>query len=48
MATICDKEKAKETWIEGFETVFDKITGKDVEKNEKDCDTLEVKEIFCD
>ena len=47
-ATISDKEKVKERWVEHFENVlnWDRVTGKDIDENEKVCDTLDVKEDF--
>ena len=43
-ATISDKEKVKERWVEYFENVLnrDTVAGKDID--EKFCDTLDVKE----
>ena len=45
-ATISDKEKVKERWVEHFENVLnpDTVAGKDIDENEKVCDTLDVKE----
>ena len=45
-ATISDKEKVKEKWVEHFENVLnrDTVAGKDIDENEKVCDTLDVKE----
>ena len=45
-ATISDKEKVKERWVEHFENVLnrDTIAGKDTDENENFCDTLDVKE----
>ena len=45
-ATISDKEKVKERWVEHFENVLnrDRVAGKDIDENEKVCDTLDVKE----
>ena len=47
-ATISDKEKVKERWecAKDFENVLnrDTVAGKDIEENEKVCDTLDVKE----
>ena len=48
-ATISDKEKNKERWVEHFENVLnrDTVAGKDID--EKVCDTLDVKEdLFCE
>ena len=44
--TISDKEKVKERWVEHFENVLnqDTVAGKDIDENEKVCDTLDVKE----
>ena len=50
-ATISDKEKVKERWTEHFENVLnrDTVAGKDVDENEKVCDTWDVKEdLFCE
>ena len=50
-ATISDKEKIKERWAEHFENVLnrDTVAGKDIDENEKICDTLDVKEdLFCE
>ena len=50
-ATISDKERVKERWAEHFENVLnrDRVAGKDIEENEKVCDTLDVKEdLFCE
>ena len=50
-ATISDKEKVKERWVEHFENVLnrDTVAGKDIDENEKVCDTLDVKEdLFCE
>ena len=50
-ATIINKDRVKERWAEHFENVLnqDTIAGKDIEENEKVCDTLDVKEdTFCD
>ena len=50
-ATINDKERVKERWAEHFENVLnrDRVAGKDIEENEKVCDTLDVKEgLFCE
>ena len=50
-ATISDKERVKEIWAEHFENVLnrDRVTGKDIDENEKVCDTLDVKEdLFCE
>ena len=50
-ATISDKERVKERWAEHFENVLnrDRVAGKDIEENEKLCDTLDVKEdLFCE
>ena len=46
-ATISDKERVKETWVEHSENVLnrDTVAGKDIEENEKVCDTLDMKEI---
>jgi len=45
-ATISDKETVKEKWSEHFENVLnpDTVAGKDIDENEKVCDTLDVKE----
>jgi len=45
-ATISDKEKVKERWVEHFENVLnrDTVVGKDIDENEKVSDTLDVKE----
>ena len=45
-ATISDKEKVKERWVEHFENVLnrDTVAGKYIDENEKVCDTLDVKE----
>ena len=45
-ATIIDKEKVKERWVEHFENVLNRDTfaGKDIDENEKVCDTLDVNE----
>ena len=45
-ATISDKEKVKARWVEHFENVLnrDTVAGKDIDENEKVCDTLDVKE----
>ena len=45
-ATISNKEKVKERWVEHFENVLnrDTVAGKDIDENEKVCDTLDVKE----
>jgi hypothetical protein len=50
-ATISDKERVKERWVEFFQNVLnrDRVTKKDTEVNEKVCDTLDVKEdLFCE
>ena len=50
-ATISDKERTKERWAEHFENLLnrDRVAGKDIEENEKVCDTLDVKEdLFCE
>ena len=51
-ATISDKERVKgEIWVEHFENVLnqDRVAGKDIEENDKICDTLDVKEdLFCE
>ena len=50
-ATISDKERVKERWVEHFENVLnrDTVAGKDIDENEKVCDTLDVKEdLFCE
>ena len=46
MAIISDKERVKERWAEHFENVpsRDRCTGKDIEENEKVCDTLDMKQ----
>ena len=45
-AAISDKEKTKERWAEHFENSLnrDRVEGRDIEENEKVCDTLDVKE----
>ena len=44
-ATISDEEKVKERWVENFENLNrDTVAGKDIDENEKVCDTLDVKE----
>ena len=45
-ATIIDKERVKERWVEHFENVLNRDTfaGNDINENEKVCDTLDVKE----
>ena len=45
-ATISDKEKVKERRVEHFENVLNQetVAGKDIDENEKVCDTLDVKE----
>ena len=45
-ATINDTERFKERWAERFENVLnrDTVAGKDIDENEKVCDTLDVKE----
>ena len=47
-ATIIDKERVKEKWVELFENVLnqDTVAKKDIEENEKACDVLDVKEIL--
>ena len=48
---ISNKERVKERWVEHFENVLnqDTFAGKDIEENEKVCDTLDVKEdLFCE
>ena len=50
-ATINNKERVKKRWIEHFENVLkrDSVTGKDIEENEKVCETLDVKgDLFCE
>ena len=50
-ATISDKERVKERWVEHFENVLnrDTVAGKDIVENKKVCDTLDVKEdVFCE
>jgi hypothetical protein len=44
-ATISDNERVKERWAEHFENVLnhDGVTEKYIRKNEKVCDTLDVK-----
>ena len=44
-ATIIDKEGIKERWVDHFEKVLNRDTaaGKDIDENEKVCDTLDVK-----
>ena len=45
-AIISNKETVKERWVEHFLNVLnrDTVAGKDIEENEKVCDTLDVKE----
>ena len=45
-ATISDKEKVKEKWVEHFENMLNRdiVAGKDIDENENVCDTLDVKE----
>ena len=40
--------KDKEKWAEHFENLLKRgtVAGKDIEENEKVCDTLDVKEVF--
>jgi len=47
-AKSSDKERFKDRWVEHIETVQnqDKVAGKDIEENEKVCDTLDGKENF--
>ena len=50
-ATISDKDRVKETWVEHFEDVLnrDTVAGKDIDENEKVCDILDVTEnLFCE
>ena len=50
-ATISDKKRVKERWVEHFENVLnrDTVAGKDIVENEKVCDTSDVKEdLFCE
>jgi len=50
-ATISDKERVKEKWAEHFENMLnqDIVAGKDIEGNDKVCDTSDVKEdLFCE
>ena len=50
-ATTSDKKEVRERWVEHFENVLnqDTVAGKDIEENEKVCDTLDVKEyLFCE
>ena len=50
-ATVSDRERVKERWTEHFENVLnqDTVVGKDIEENEKECNTLDVKEdLFCE
>ena len=50
-STISDKERVKETWVEKFGNRLnrDRVAWKDIEENEKVCDTLDVKEdLFCE
>ena len=44
--TISDKKKVKERWVEHFENALnrDTVAGKDIDENEKVCDTLDAKE----
>jgi len=45
------KKKVKERWVEYFENLLnrDTVAGKDIEENEKVCDTLDAKEdLFCE
>ena len=46
VATVSDKEKVKERWVEHFENMLnqDTVAGIDIDENEKVCDTLDVKE----
>jgi hypothetical protein len=49
--TISDKKSVKERRAEHFENVlnWDKVIGKEMKENEKNCDTLYVKEdLFCE
>jgi len=49
--TIIDKERVKEKWATHFWNMLnrDRIARKNIEENEKNCDTLDVKEdLFCD
>ena len=47
-AKSSDKERFKDRWVEHFETLQnqDRVAGKDIEQNEKVCDTLDGKEDF--
>ena len=50
-ATTHDKERVKVRWAGHFENVLnrDTVAGKDMDENEKICDTLDVKEdLFCE
>ena len=50
-ATISDKERVKERWVEHFENMLHRgrVAGKNIEENKKVCDTLDVKEdLFCE
>ena len=50
-ATINDKERIKERWADQFENSLSRgtVAGKDIEENEKVCDTLDVKQdLFCE
>ena len=49
--TVSDKEGIKEIWAEHFENMINRDwgKGKDIEENEKACDTMDVKEdLFCE
>ena len=44
-------QRVKERWAEHFENVLNhnEVTGNDIEKNEKFCDSFELKEdLFCE
>ena len=50
-ATISDKERVKKRWTEHFESGLnrDTVPGKDMEENEKVCDTLDLNEdLLCE
>ena len=46
-AKSSDKERVKDRWVEFFENVLnqERVSGKDIEENEKVCDTLDGKKI---
>ena len=49
--TISDEERVKVRWAEHFENVLnrDRVAEKDIQENEKVCDTLDVKgDLFCE